>query len=138
MAKKVKKTVKKKLTPKQERFCQEYIIDLNATQAAIRAKYSKKTAYSQGQRLLKNVEVDNRLKVLQGEFAKETGISIKMVADGFKKIAIGVLSKELTNKHKLRAYENLGKHVGFYKEDNEQSRDLSLTEIAALMMSKNE
>jgi phage terminase small subunit len=45
------------LTPKQERFVQEYLVDLNATQAAIRAEYSEKTAYSQGQRLLKNVEI---------------------------------------------------------------------------------
>jgi phage terminase small subunit len=45
------------LTDKQKRFCDEYLIDLNATQAAIRSGYSEKTAYSQGQRMLKNVEV---------------------------------------------------------------------------------
>lgn len=56
----------KKLTPKQDRFCREYVIDLNATQAAIRAGYSERTAYSQGQRLLKNVEVQARV----GELAK--------------------------------------------------------------------
>ena len=43
----------KKLTAKQQRFCDEYLIDLNATQAAIRAGYSKKTAYSIGQENLK-------------------------------------------------------------------------------------
>jgi len=41
----------------QRRFVQEYKVDLNATQAAIRAGYSENTAYSQGQRLLKNVEI---------------------------------------------------------------------------------
>jgi len=46
-----------KLTRKQQRFADEYLLDANATQAAIRAGYSEKTAYSQGQRLLKNVEV---------------------------------------------------------------------------------
>ena len=46
-----------KLTRKQQRFADEYLVDANATQAAIRAGYSEKTAYSQGQRLLKNVEV---------------------------------------------------------------------------------
>ncbi len=55
-----------KLNERQARFADEYIIDLNATQAAIRAGYSKKTAYSQGQRLLKNVEIkqmiDKRLE----------------------------------------------------------------------------
>src|SRR5690606_24873160 len=45
------------LTPKQAAFAREYLVDLNATQAAIRAGYSEKTAYSQGQRLLKNAEV---------------------------------------------------------------------------------
>ena len=45
------------MTPKQERFAQEYLVDLNATQAAIRAGYSAATAYSQGERLLKNAEV---------------------------------------------------------------------------------
>jgi phage terminase small subunit len=45
------------LNDKQKRFALEYLKDLNATQAAIRAGYSKKTAYAQGQRLLKHVEV---------------------------------------------------------------------------------
>lgn len=45
------------LTLKQQRFVAEYLVDKNATQAAIRAGYSAKTAYSQGQRLLKHVEV---------------------------------------------------------------------------------
>lgn len=45
------------MTPKQERFIAEYLIDLNATQAAIRAGYSKKTANEQGARLLANASV---------------------------------------------------------------------------------
>lgn len=45
------------MSPKQQKFVDEYLIDLNATQAAVRAGYSPETAYSQGQRLLKNVEV---------------------------------------------------------------------------------
>jgi phage terminase small subunit len=53
---------KAKLTTKQSQFVKEYCIDFNATQAAIRVGYSKKTAYSQGQRLLKNVEVKKMLK----------------------------------------------------------------------------
>jgi phage terminase small subunit len=50
------------LTPKQERFVQEYLIDLNATQAAIRAGYSKKTANEQGARLLANASVAAAVK----------------------------------------------------------------------------
>lgn len=45
------------MTPKQEAFVREYLIDLNATQAAIRAGYSARTAKQQGQRMLTNVDV---------------------------------------------------------------------------------
>jgi len=55
--KKAKKKKEVVLTPKQRLFVAEYLVDLNATQAAIRAGYSKKTAKSQGQRLLTNVDV---------------------------------------------------------------------------------
>ena len=45
------------MTEKRKRFAEEYLFDFNATQAAIRAGYSERTAYSIGQRLLKDVEV---------------------------------------------------------------------------------
>lgn len=65
--------MKRKLTPKQSRFIDEYLIDLNATQAAIRAGYSAKTANEQGcQHLAKlNVqqEVSRRVKVLCNRYA---------------------------------------------------------------------
>ena len=48
------------MTDKQDRFCEEYMIDLNATQAAIRAGYSPKTAREQAPRLLANVSIQNR------------------------------------------------------------------------------
>jgi len=53
------------LTAKQSRFVEEYLVDLNATQAAIRAGYSEKTAKSQGQRLLTNVDVAKLLSEAQ-------------------------------------------------------------------------
>ncbi|WGO82305.1 terminase small subunit [Arsenophonus apicola] len=52
------------LTNKQEAFCREYLIDLNATQAAIRAGYSEKTAHEQASRLLANVKVEKRIQEL--------------------------------------------------------------------------
>lgn len=60
-----------KLSPKQQRFVDEYLIDLNATQAAIRVGYSEKTAYSQGQRLLKNVEVQKYMQKRMNEKQSE-------------------------------------------------------------------
>ncbi|MGG4664438.1 terminase small subunit [Providencia vermicola] len=53
------------LNDKQEMFCREYLIDLNATQAAIRAGYSEKTANAQSSRLLINVNIQNRIKELK-------------------------------------------------------------------------
>ncbi|MDU5747861.1 MAG: terminase small subunit [Haemophilus parainfluenzae] len=55
------------LTDKQEMFCREYLIDLNATQAAIRAGYSEKTSNEQGARLLANVSVQNRISELKAQ-----------------------------------------------------------------------
>jgi phage terminase small subunit len=67
------------LTPKQARFVEEYLVDLNATQAAIRAGYSAKTAYSQGQRLLKNVEVEAAIQKAQDARANRTEVTVDKV-----------------------------------------------------------
>lgn len=55
------------LTPKQERFCEEYLVDLNASAAARRAGYSKDTAAEQGTRLLSNVQVSERISAMRQE-----------------------------------------------------------------------
>lgn len=57
----------KKLTAKQKRFCDEYLIDLNATQAATRAGYSEKTAYSIGQENLKKPEISEYIEKRMAE-----------------------------------------------------------------------
>jgi len=53
------------LSSKQKRFCQEYVIDSNATRSAMRSGYSEKTARSQGQRLLTKVDIQKYIKELQ-------------------------------------------------------------------------
>lgn len=67
------------LTPKQSRFVDEYLLDLNATQAAIRAGYSQKTAKQQGQRLLTNVDISGALSEAQGRRSRRTGIDAEWV-----------------------------------------------------------
>lgn len=62
------------LNPKQQRFRDEYLKDLNATQAAIRAGYSPKTASSQGERLLRNAEIANSISVAKRERSERTRI----------------------------------------------------------------
>ena len=64
----------KPLTDRQARFVKEYLVDLNATQAAIRAGYSKKTAAQQAERLLRNVEVQAAVTAAKQERSERTGI----------------------------------------------------------------
>jgi hypothetical protein len=69
------------MRPRQEAFVREYAIDMNATQAAIRAGYSEKTAYSQGQRLLKNVEVSAAIEDTQEAHAERCNVTIDGLTD---------------------------------------------------------
>lgn len=78
---------KAELTPKQQRFCEEYLIDLNATQAAIRAGYSAKTANEQGARLLANVSVASQIDQLKKARAQSTGITAERVLQEIAKLA---------------------------------------------------
>lgn len=64
----------KKLTNKQEQFCQEYLIDLNATQAAIRAGYSKRSARITAHENLTKPNIEKRIAELKLERSKETKI----------------------------------------------------------------
>jgi len=67
------------LTPKQQLFVEEYLVDLNATQAAIRAGYSEKTANEQGARLLANVSVQAAIKIAMDKRSERTEITQDMV-----------------------------------------------------------
>lgn len=79
---------KDQLTDKQERFCQEYLVDLNATQAAIRAGYaSGKTAEVQGARLLGNAKVRAKIDQLKLGREQATGITAERVLKEIAKLA---------------------------------------------------
>jgi phage terminase small subunit len=120
------------VTPKQKRFCDEYLIDANATQAAIRAGYSKKTAKQIGQRLLTYVDcrkyIDDHMEkvqsekiataeevmqyltsVLRGE-EKEEVVVVEGCGEGFS--AARTVDKGVGAKDKLKAAELLAKRYG--------------------------
>ena len=63
-----------KLTDKQEMFCKEYLIDLNATQAAIRVGYSVKTAEAQSSRLLVKLSIETRISELKEKRSKRVEV----------------------------------------------------------------
>ena len=76
-----------KLTAKQERFCYEYCIDFNATQAAIRAGYSETTAYAIGAENLKKPQIKKRIEEMQNNLAETAGISALRILKEHEKIA---------------------------------------------------
>ncbi len=75
------------MTKKQKLFVEEYLIDLNATQAAIRAGYSAKTAQEQASRLLSNVMVQGSIAKAMAERSKRTGINQDRVIQELARIA---------------------------------------------------
>ena len=76
-----------KLTEKQRRFAAEYLIDLNGTQAAIRAGYSARTANEQASRMLANVSIQQAISEAMGERSKRTGVNQDRIVQELAKIA---------------------------------------------------
>jgi phage terminase small subunit len=76
-----------KLTQKEERFCQEYLIDLNQTQAAIRAGYSEKSARNLACRLMMKDNIQTRILSLKKEREERTEITADRVLQQFCDIA---------------------------------------------------
>ncbi len=76
------------MSRKQDRFVEEYLIDLNGTQAAIRAGYSPKTANEQAARLLANVSIREKISKAMAERSRRTGINQDRVLIELAKIAL--------------------------------------------------
>ncbi len=97
------------ITPKQQRFVDEYLLDMNAKQAAIRAGYSENTAESQGSRLLSKAKVLQAVKTAQDARSERTQIDadwvLKQAAHMYKKC-----EGEDDNGNALKALDLCGKH----------------------------
>ena len=103
------------LTPRQERFCREFLVDMNGTKASVRAGYSEKTAYSQASRLLKNAKVAARIAELQAETAKRLDVTVDSVmADLEGLCASAVAAKQFGPA--VRAKELQGKQLGLFRD----------------------
>lgn len=83
----------RKLTPKQETFAREYLIDLNATKAAFRAGYSPKTAEIQGYQLLRNSLVAAKVQELMDKRATKSEITSDRVLTEIGKLAFADIRK---------------------------------------------
>lgn len=110
----------KNLKPQQERFVIEYLkTPENATDAAIRAGYSSKTATAQASRLLTNVNVKKAIEAEQDKtrerVKEEVGLTVGMVIQGLLNEARD-LSEGSTQSARVSAWAHLGKHLGMFKD----------------------
>jgi len=157
------------LTDKQRRFCEEYIVDFNATQAAIRAGYSEKTAAAIGAENLTKPNIQEFIRGLQKELSERTKITAEMVIQELAKIGFSDIKnyfegdqkqrditrldnkltaavsqikvteteweggrkvvKEFKLHDKVRALEDIGKHLGVFEKDNSQKAPKGPTEV---------
>lgn len=90
------------MNEKQQRFVDEYLIDLNGTQAAIRAGYSAKTADVQGSRLLGNVKVQQAISQHMAERSKRTGINQDRIVLELAKIALVKMTDVIDNQGRIK------------------------------------
>lgn len=133
------------LTPKQERFVAEYLIDLNATQAAIRAGYSAKTAGQIGEQNLKKLEIASAVKKAVSARADRNNVTQDEVISGLRELrdmAMGKKPMRITEVIRSAgkqpktvelnvmvfeaaaakgALELLGKHIGMFKDKIEHT-----------------
>src|SRR5437868_400914 len=106
---------KKGLTPKQEKFATEYIVDMNATQACIRAGYSAKNADKIGSQLLGNSRVMEAIKAARERQVERTEITEDYVLKGLQREA-ETMGKGGSPSARVRALELLGKHRDMFRE----------------------
>ncbi len=104
------------LTPKQARFVEEYLIDLNATQAAVRAGYSAKTANEQGAQLLAKLSIRQAVAEAQAIRSKRTEITQDEVIQGLKKEAT-LEGEGSSHSARVSAWAHLGKHLGMFTDN---------------------
>ena len=125
------------LNEKQKQFCNEYLIDFNGTQAAIRAGYSEKTANRIASRLLSNVDIQAYLKELIENRNERTKITQDEVIAKIVKVA-NVCMQEIPVSEEIGTYklvdsagankalDMLAKHTGLYEVDNKQKAGINI------------
>lgn len=120
---------------KQKLFAEEYIVDFNATQAAIRAGYSKKTAYCIGSENLKKPVIQELISESIRDRIRRTHITQERVVLELASVAFADMAKQeesgLAWKDKLRALELLGKHLGMFTSKSAE-QDVGETGVAIL------
>ena len=110
------------LSDKQAAFVREYLVDFNATQAAVRAGYSPRTAGSQAHDLLKKPEIQAELKAFQAKAAEQTQTDINWVRERLKEEATDY-SEFASHSARIKAIELIARLNGDFEKDNKQKTD---------------
>lgn len=119
------------LNDKQTAFVREYLLDFNATQAAIRAGYSRKTAGQQAHKLLKIAEVQAALKDFREKAAEKTVTDTAWVRQRLREEATNC-GPQASHSARIRAVELIAKMNGDFELDNTQKSDPIAEAIAAV------
>lgn len=101
------------MNPRQQKFVDEYCVDLNATQAAIRAGYNQKTASVIGNENLRKPYIKQAIEERLSKNTNNTIITAELVLNGIKEIAFG---KDVKPNDRLKAMELLGKYLKLFTE----------------------
>ncbi len=129
-----------RLTAKQDRFVEEYLVDLNATQAALRAGYSEKTARSIGAENLSKPDIEKAIADALEARRLRTEITQDRVLEELAAIAFAPLPevREVKMSDRLVALDKLAKHLGMFTEHHHHTgevttsvRDLSDEDLVA-------
>jgi len=131
----------KKLKGKQASFCHEYMVDMNATQAAIRAGYSPKTACSIGVENLRKPHVKQEIARLEKEKSEAIMVTVKDVVQGILDVVndakrtiydIDGNGTMADRNAALKGYDLLGKHLGMFN-GIDPSASKSITNVSIVM-----
>ena len=125
-----------KLSPKQQRFVEEYLVDLNGTQAAIRAGYSEKTAAVIATENLRKPNIQVLIQEAKQKLSEKVGITQEFVIEGLRKEA----EREgdgASHSARVSAYGLLGKHLGMFKDQVELSTKEDAPIVVQLAMPNN-
>ena len=115
------------LTAKQAKFVDEYLVDLNATQAAIRAGYSENRAKEIGYQLLRKTTLAAEIEKKQEKLQKKTGMTQEWVLEQYQDI---INNTKTTEPNIARAaLADVGKHLGMFKDKLEISGGLSIERL---------
>lgn len=118
--------MEKKLTPKQELFCKEYLVDLNATQAAIRAGYSEKTAKEIGCENLTKPNIQNYVQELIGERSERVEITAENVLKDIVETRKAAADSDKLSE-RLKANELLGRHLKMFTDKVDHGGDINIS-----------